>query len=501
MMENKTEILRMSNISKRFGGTHALKDVDFSLLKGEIHGLVGENGAGKSTLIKIIAGYYQKDSGDILLNGERVDILNPKRSLELGIRVISQEFNLMEDMTVAENMALGNYPLHGKFILDRKTMEEKAQNILDRIGADINSTEKIVNQSVANKQMIEIAKSLWEMPKILIMDEPTAALNDQETTKLFDVIKDLKKLGVTTVFITHRLQEQYDLADRITVLRNGNYIDTFDPRKTDTDKLIEAMVGKDIGANYHRKKRFQTNDCLFEMKNVSIPGKLDNINLHINRGEIVSVFGLLGQGQETLGRVLLADIPYASGEIVYQKKEVRFNSPVDVRKAQIGYVSDDRKSTGIFPIQSVKNNIIISSLMRVSTYGVINTKKENNITNDWSEVLSIKYRNILQNISTLSGGNQQKAMIARWLANESKFLILNLPTRGVDIGAKYEIYTLLEDLCEEGVGVLVISLELPEVLGISDRIYVIRDGSIAGEMNAEEANDISLMNLAIGQLT
>lgn len=493
-------VLRTVDIEKSFGGTYALKKVNFELKKGEILGLIGENGAGKSTLIKIIAGHYRKDSGKIYINGEKAEIHTPHDSLKLGIRVISQEFNLMSDMTVAENIALGYYPKRAGCIVKRAEMNQRAGEILERMGIDIEPGIKLRRLSVAQQQMVEIAKALWKQPYILIMDEPTAALNDQETARLFQVLKNLKKEGVTIVFITHRMQEQFELADRITVLRNGELIATVHTDQVTPDGLVEMMVGRDIGANYTRKHATKPGQKIFEAKNITAGHQIRDVSIHVRSGEIVSVFGLLGQGQEELSSAIIGDLPLQGGGLEREGKPVHLRNPADAKRCKIGYVSDDRKKTGLFPVQSTKNNITVSALNYFSKLGCIVPSQEREGADKWITRLKVKCSSSLQKISTLSGGNQQKVMIARQLANESRFLILHLPTRGVDIGAKYDIYELLEELCAQGVGILIISLELPEVLGLSDRIYIIRDGRIVGELEGAEANDSNLMYHAIGNL-
>lgn len=493
-------VLKTIDIEKSFGGTRALKKVNFELRRGEILGLIGENGAGKSTLIKIIAGHYKKDGGEILINGKPVEIHSPHDSLKHGIRVISQEFNLMNDMTVGENIALGYYPVKKKGFIDTKEMNRRAVEILGKVGIDIAPSTVVRHLSVAQQQMVEIAKALWVQPNILVMDEPTAALNDQETEHLFQVLRDLRREGVTIILITHRMQEQFALADRITVLRNGELIGTVGVGEVTPDRLVEMMVGRDIGANYTRKKKITPGEVVFEMHQVSAGRQIRDVSLKIRGGEIVSVFGLLGQGQEELSRVMVGDLPVHSGTIRRDGRDIRLRNPADAKKYKIGYVSDDRKKTGLFPEQSTKNNITVSALSYFSRAGFINSVREKNGAVRWVERLKIKCSTPMQKIYTLSGGNQQKAMIARQLVNESRFLILHLPTRGVDVGAKYDIYELMEELCEQGVGILVISLELPEVLGVSDRVYVMRDGEIVGEIDGDEINDANLMHYAIGNI-
>lgn len=498
-----TMVLQATGICKAFGGTKALDHVDFSLAQGEIHGLIGENGAGKSTLIKIISGDYIRDEGEIRIDGQLRDIQQPGDSLALGIRVISQEFNLMNDVTVAENICIGDYPCREgifKGLVKWKELNERAQALLDEIGEKIKATELVKNLSVAEQQTVEIAKALWKEPKILIMDEPTAALNDQETEHLFQLLRRLKAKGVSIIFITHRLQEQFELTDRITVLRNGKLIGTIFTKDATPEIVTTMMVGKGIAANYERKGKY-SGDVIYEAKDLEVPGKLHKISLKVHRGEIVSVFGLLGQGQDLLSRVLIGDVRPQSGEVWIHGKKVNLRSPRDAVKNKVGFVSEDRKKAGLLLMQTLKRNVSVASMGKIATNGIIHPKIEDEIVQKWVDKLRIKCSSLQQPIVSLSGGNQQKALIARWLANDSEFIILNLPTRGVDIGAKYDIYEILESLCEQGVGVLVISLELPEVLGISDRVYIIRDGQLVEEFeNDKNLNSDIIMASAVGKI-
>lgn len=500
-MENT--VLETIDVSKSFGGTKALRGVNFELKKGEILGLIGENGAGKSTLIKIIAGYYTKDAGTIKVDGKVVDISKPMDSLVLGIRVISQEFNLMNDMSVAENICIGDYPRKKgvlSSVVNRKEMNTIAEKILHGLGENISVTRQVKTLSVAEQQIVEIAKSLRKQPKILIMDEPTAALNDQETEHLFNLLKKLRNDGVSIIFITHRLQEQFEIANRVTVLRDGQLIGTINIEDATTDILVEMMVGKNLSAEYV-KETAQSGDVIYEIRDLNVSGKLKNINLKVNKGEIVSVFGLLGQGQTELSRALIGDAKTESGEILIKGEPVVLKSPRDAVKHGIGFVSEDRKKAGLLLLQSTKRNISVASMDFISNAGFIHNEKENSLVSRWVDALRIKCSTPNQIIASLSGGNQQKALIARWLANQSEFIILNLPTRGVDVGAKYDIYKILESLCQSGMGVLVFSLELPEVLGISDRIYVIRDGEIVSEIKNEKGlNSDLIMASAVGSL-
>ncbi len=496
-------ILQTKGICKSFGGTKALKGIDFQLKRGEIHGLIGENGAGKSTLIKIISGSYVRDAGEIWVDGKAADIREPKDSLELGIRVISQEFNLMSDMSVAENMCAGNYPCKGgllRYVIDRKALNAQAQKILDDLGEQIQAEWLVKKLSVAQQQTVEIAKALWEEPKILIMDEPTAALNDQETKHLFDLLRRLKERGVSIIFITHRLQEQFELTDRITVLRDGNLIGTIDTNDATADGLATMMVGKNISANYE-KHQSGAGNVIYEARDLWVNDQVKHISLKVRSGEIVSIFGLLGQGQDALSRALIGDIRLRAGEIYIRGEKTVLRSPQDAVRHRIGFVSEDRKKAGLLLLQTLKRNISVASMKKISKNGIIRPKAENELVDTWIQKLRIKCSSANQPVSSLSGGNQQKALIARWLANDSEFIILNLPTRGVDIGAKYDIYQILEDFCAAGVGVLIISLELPEVLGVSDRIYVMRDGRLVAEyQNDGNLDSDMIMASAVGEV-
>ena len=496
----ETYILETKNINKSFSTVHVLKDINFQLKKGEILGLVGENGAGKSTLIKIIAGHYIADSGEILLDGKPVEIHAPVDSLRLGIRVISQEFNLMNDLTVAENICTGDYPAKSGMI-SWKEMNQLAREILSQMGEDIEVTKMVGTLTVAQKQIVEIAKAFRRDPNILIMDEPTAALNDQETSHLFDLLRNLRNAGVSIILITHRMQEQFELSDRITVLRDGHLIGTVDTPNTTVAQLISMMVGKELGDTYKGNPSRSFGNVVFEIKDFCVGEKIRNCNLYVRSGEIVSIFGLLGQGQETLSAALISDVKKTSGQLCLNGKTMELRSPVDSCRAGIGYVSDDRKFSGLFPNETTGHNISISALRGLSKNGLIKKKAEDHIVQHWISEMRIRCSSAAQQISSLSGGNQQKAMIARWLSNNSRFLILNMPTRGVDVAAKYDIYKIMENLCDEGVAILMISQEISEILSLSDRIYIMRDGTLVDEFTREQADLDVLMHSAVGEIS
>lgn len=493
------DILTVHKVKKSFYGVCVLKDVCFNLQAGEIHGIVGENGAGKSTLIKIIAGDYQKDEGEIYFNGNPVNLKTPTESLALGIRVIYQEFNLVKKLSIAENICIGNYPINKLGLVDKISMNKQAAEVLDRLDISINVETRVSQISIAEQQIVEIAKAIRSNPKVLIMDEPTAALNDQETTRLFKIINKLREEGVSIIFITHRLSEQFELTDRITVMRDGAVIKTLNTKETTSDELIKLMVGRELKEAFMRSEHYTQTQVLFETRNLNVDNRVKGINIHINKGEIVTIFGLMGAGQKELCHALFGDTRYESGEILIEGKTVNLRSPKNALSYGMGMVTDDRRAEGNFPKLGVKENLTISVLPKLASFGYLQRSLETEVAKKWVDKLNVKCASLSQKMASLSGGNQQKALIARWLANDSRILILNLPTRGIDVGAKAEIYMLLEELCGEGMGILVISLEMPEVLGISDRIYVMCDGAISGEVKAEDATQDLLMKYAVSK--
>jgi ABC-type sugar transport system ATPase subunit len=490
-------ILSAEKINKSFGTAHVLRDVTFDLRYGEIHGLLGENGAGKSTLIKIMAGDYSMDSGEILIDGKLEPITKPAESLKLGIRVIYQEFNLVKTLSVAENIYIGGLPRNKFGLVDKKEMNRKAEKLLAELGIQVDVREIVENISVAEQQLVEIAKALSSQARILIMDEPTAALSDQETSKLFNVVRGLRDKGKSVIFITHRLSEQFELSDRITVLRDGQTVGTVNSKDVDTDTLVKMMVGRELGSLYPR--HFSTSDeVIFEAKNLHVNHKVKDISFNIRKGEIVSFFGLMGAGQNEICKALIGDPPVKSGTMFLNGTKLTVNNLREANIKGVGYVSSDRKQEGLLPAMSLTSNVTTASFRKLSKFKILTQKKlEEKVTQNWIKRMHIRCKNQQQHISTLSGGNQQKAMISRWLCNDIKLLILNMPTRGVDVGAKAEIYTILEELANEGVAVLVFSLELLEVLGISDRIYVLCEGDITAEIPVEKANQDNLMKYAI----
>ena len=490
--------LSVKGMSKAFGATQALQKVDFDLRCGEIHGLLGENGAGKSTLIKILAGDYFADEGEIWFDGQKVTLNSPADSRRLGIRVIYQEFNLMPSLTVAENICLGTYP-GGRIpgTISWPEIRRQAAEVLSRLGEKLPLELRVRDLSVAQQQVVEIAKALLLRPTVLIMDEPTSALNDQETENLFNLLRSLGHEGVSIIYISHRLDELFKLTDRVTVFRDGQYVGTVDTPSTTPGKLVKMMVGRDLREMYP-KRSIPLGDTILEVKDLSVAGKVTNASFRARQGEIVAIFGLLGAGQTELARALFGAMPITSGEVLLRGKRANIKSTTSARAAGIGLVPDDRKGSGLVQALSVRSNMSLAALPRFATAGIVNSRVEDANARKWISELGVRCAGLGQQVRYLSGGNQQKVVIARWLANESKALILDQPTRGVDVGAKVDIYRLLEDLCEQGVAVVMFSLEMPEVLGIADTIYVMCQGEINGVFSRADATQERLMHYAVG---
>lgn len=492
-------VLEVRDIDKSFGEVHVLRGVNLSIRKGEIHALMGENGAGKSTIIKIISGAYTKDKGTIMIDGKEVDFTDPKEAMDAGVRVIHQEINMVKTLTVAENIFLGNYPQTKYGGVDWKKLNDKASEVMSILGDSIDVRERVEKVSIAGQQMIEIAKALSVEPKILIMDEPTAALNDQETEQLFEVLDRLKQKGVSIIYITHRFSEVYRLADSVTVMRDGETVGMLPTTEINDDILVGMMVGQEKDAKFI-KQELTRGEELFRIEGLAAEGKLKGIDLSVHRGEQVVIFGLVGAGQTELCRAIFGDLPFDKGSLWLQGKPLKIKNIRDACRQGIGYVSDDRKSEGIIPLLSVQENICLPSYpgKLSNRFGFIKGKQARQLAQKYYEKLHVRSAGMGQNIGSLSGGNQQKGIISRWLANDVKLLILNMPTRGVDVGARAEIYRIMEELAKEGVAVLTISQEMPEVLGIADTIYVMHEGRITARVEREDATQEFLMKHALG---
>lgn len=486
-------ILEIQNVTKRYPGVLALNNVSIEIREGEIHALVGENGAGKSTLIKTITGAITPDEGKIIYQGKEYKELNPILSGKIGIEAIYQEFNLAPELSVEENIFLGHKVNQGIFI-DQKELAKRTKEILKSLDVDIDPSTKIRDLSVAYMQLIEISKALAKNVKLLIMDEPTAPLTDNEVGILFGLVKQLKKDGVSIIYISHRLDEIFELSDRVTVMRDGNVIKTVNIDETDKNQLIYDMVGRELKETYPTRVP-NYGDTLLEVKGICGPAN-EETSFSIKAGEIVGLAGLVGAGRTEIARLIIGADKKYGGEVYVDGKQVKINSPKDAIENGIAYVSEDRKNQGVLLKKSIRWNITLPILRRLSKLGFVDMKKENECVNNYKDALRIKTPSLNQLVGNLSGGNQQKVAVAKWLASESKILILDEPTRGIDVGAKQEIYELINKLTQEGLGILMISSEMEEIMGMSDRMLVMAEGKIVGELEKEEFAQDTILKYA-----
>lgn len=489
--------IEMRGIDKSFGGNAVLKNVGFLLDDGEVHALMGENGAGKSTLMKILTGVYTKDAGQVIVDGKEVCYNNPQEAEKAGIVFIHQELNVLFDLTVEENMFLGKEIKKVFGICDRKAMRKRVQEILDMLGVDIDPTQRMDELSIGQQQMIEIAKALMVDAKVLIMDEPTAALTQSETEVLFKVVNSLRQKGVSIVYISHRMEEIFELCDRITILRDGTYIDTKRIADIDMNDIVKMMIGREIGERYPVRNS-KIGDVAFEVKNLNCPGAFENVSFEVRAGEVLGVSGLMGAGRTEIMQAIFGNMPNVTGQLFLDGKEIKNKNPQQAIQNGIGFITEDRKVEGLMLEESIMKNISLANLGRISNGGVINKKKEQELVNKGIEELRIRCFGPQHECNNLSGGNQQKVIFAKWIYTNPKVLILDEPTRGVDIGAKKEIYNIINELAAKGVAIIMVSSELPEVLGMSDRVMVVREGEVRGILNKEEANQESIMTLATG---
>ena len=489
--------LTLRSIDKHFPGVHALRGVDFELSKGECVALLGENGAGKSTLIKVIGGAHLPDAGTIQLDGKEVSFAKPTDSLNAGIAIIYQEFNLVPGLSAAENMFLGIEPNDFGWV-KRSEEKGKAKEILARIGADVEPETRCDQLTVAEKQLVEIAKALVRDARILVMDEPSAALTNQEVHKLYDLVEDLKSLGIGIIYVSHRLEEVERLADRAVIMRDGARVGELSPYELDRKTIIEMMVGRSMDAEFPDDKR-TPGDIRLRARDLTRGGKVKGISLEVRAGEILALTGLVGAGRTETVRLLFGADARDSGTIELDGKELNISSPRDAIEAGICLLTEDRKDQGLVLALSVRENFGLPNLETFSNYGLIDRKKELGKFSGYVDSISIKISGSNQLAGELSGGNQQKVVLAKWLEKNAEILIFDEPTRGIDVGAKFEIYQLMNRLAEQGKGIIMISSELPEVLGMSDRIMVLNEGELMGEVaNSPEVTQEQLMALAIG---
>ena len=502
-----TPVLEMKNITKEFPGVKALSNVSFRVAEGEIHCLVGENGAGKSTLMKILSGVYPHGeySGEIIFGGQPQQFGGIRDSERAGIGIIYQELALIPEMTIYENIFIGHELGNGWTINWNDTIQA-ANAMLKKVKLNVHSSLQVKELGVGKQQLVEIAKILGRNVRLLILDEPTSALNEADVDNLFDLLRELKQQGVTCIMITHKLKEIMQIADSVTVLRDGKTICTLDAHKGEVSEsiLIKHMVGREIDNIYPKRHHQRSSDIVFEVKNWTAHASgierpiVKNSNFYVKKGEIVGFSGLMGSGRTELALSIFGNPEHyrIHGEMVVHGQAHRFRHPEEAIRAGLAYVSEDRKRNGLILIQDVKQNVTLANLRAIANRGVVNENAEIQVANQYKSSLNIKTPSIEQTVNNLSGGNQQKVSLAKWLFAKPTILILDEPTRGIDVGAKFEIYTIMNQLVEQGMSIIMISSELPEILGMSDRVYVVSAGEITGELPVEEASQEKIMHLA-----
>ena len=489
--------VEMKGIDKAFGTNQVLKNAGFFLKDGEIHALMGENGAGKSTLMKILTGVYTRDAGTVLVDGQEVTYKSPQEAEKAGIVFIYQEMNSLFDLTVEENLFMGKEITKGFGICDKKAMRAKAREVMEKMGVHIDVNAVMSDLSVGQQQMVEICKALMADAKVLIMDEPTAALTQSETEILFQVINSLREKGVSIVYISHRMEEIFELCDRITILRDGEYIDTKYIKDITMDDIVQMMIGREIGERYP-KRDCKIGEEVLRVENFSHEKYFKDVNFTVHAGEVLGVSGLMGAGRTEIMHAIFGNMPITSGKLFIDGKEVSIKNPRQAIAAGIGFITEDRKTEGLLLEKSISENIEICNLGKVSKSGVLDAKKRAEIVKRGIEEFRIRCFGPQHECNNLSGGNQQKVVLAKWIYTDPKILILDEPTRGVDIGAKKEIYSVINDLAAKGVAVIMVSSELPEVLGMSDRIMVVHEGHVTGIIDAADADQAKVMTLATG---
>ncbi|MDN5338769.1 MAG: ribose transport system ATP-binding protein [Thermotogaceae bacterium] len=497
----KEVVIRLKDISKEFSGVEVLKNINLDIYRGEIHAIVGENGAGKSTLMKIISGEYKPTKGSIFIEGKERRLFSPLEAQREGISLVHQEISLVPQLTVYENIFLGRWgknrnPLS---VVNKKIMKEKARNILERLGAEHISVDAKVDQlSLGDRQIVEIAKALSTNPKVLILDEPTAALSLEETERLFRAVKNLKSHNVTVLYISHRLEEIFEIADRVSVLRDGELVFTGNVNEVTIDKIVSLMIGRNLENRYPPKPQKKIGEALLKVSGLTSSPFFKNISFELRKGEILGVTGLVGCGNTQLGETLFGLRAKESGEIIFEGQKLVIKKPLDSVEQGIFYVPGDRHTLGLVLRRSLRENFSLANLKAFTILGVLNLRKEKNTILSIANKLNVKYSTLDQKVETLSGGNQQKVVIGKWLLKENvKLLILDEPTRGIDVGSRYEIYKLIYEMASRGIGILIISSDLDEVLNICDRIIVMSEGRITGELDPKTASKKDILILAV----
>lgn len=485
----------MEGISKSFPGVQALKDVHFEVQSGEVHALIGENGAGKSTLMKCLTGIYVPEEGTMTFKGEPWKVSNPKEATDKGISIIHQELNLMNALTVAQNIFIGREPRKMAFVLDDKKMRRETLKLMERIDFYLDPDAIVGTLTVAQMQMVEILRSLVVDTDILVLDEPTSSLTSAEVDKLFTIIRGLRDAGKGIVYISHRLEEFDHIVDKVTVLRDGQYVNTKLWKETSINEMIASMVGREMTEQFP-ERHAEIGEVVLEAKNIVRGKVLKNCSMYVRRGEVLGMAGLMGAGRTELARAIYGADKIDSGEVFINGKKVNIHNPKDAVKLGIAYLSEDRKRDGLMLDQDVSFNTYIANLDKYSTGGVVNDREIRKTVGEFVEALSIKTPSLQQLTQFLSGGNQQKVLVARWLCKKSDIIFFDEPTRGIDVGSKYEIYCLINELAEQGAAVVMITSEMAEILGMSDRIMVMYEGTVVGELSAEEANQEIVLHMA-----
>lgn len=488
--------IEMKDIYKSFGKNNVLKGVDFTLNDGEIHALVGENGAGKSTLMNILSGVLSKDKGEILIDGKEVDISDTNVAKKYGISFIHQELSDWPELTVMDNIFMNNEIKNGIF-LDKAKMRKKCIELLERFDLDINPKTKVSELSVGQRQMMEIAKANLNKVKVLILDEPTSALTNNEIDKLFKLIKRLRDKNVSMIYISHRMEEIFSLTNKITVMRDGKSVSVMDTNKTDEREVVSYMVGRDIG-DFYPEMDAEISDVKIELKNFNREGFFKDINIKAKKGEVLGISGLMGAGRTEIMRSVFGLDPKDSGEVFIDGKKIEIKNPADAIKNKIGFVTENRQEEGLILDESIRENISLLNFDKFSKNSFIDKAKEKKLSDNLVDSFKVKTQSSESKISDLSGGNQQKVVFAKWYAIGPEILILDEPTKGVDVGAKREIYDLIKDLTNKGVSIILISSDLPELISLSNRIYVIHEGKIQGELLKKDASQEKIMTLATG---
>jgi rhamnose transport system ATP-binding protein len=495
--DDRTPVLSLRGATKAFGAVHALEDVSINLYGGEVHALVGENGAGKSTLVKIIGGVHQPDRGTLMVGGRDVVLAGPADAREAGIAIIYQEPTLFPDLSVAENVFIGRQPLHGAGRIDHRAMQSRARTLFERLGVQVDPDRVARGLSIAEQQIVEIAKALSLEAKVVVMDEPTAALSAHEVARLFGVIDSLREHGAAVVFISHRLEEVFATCQRVTVLRDGRLVLSQPAAGLSAGDLVRAMVGRDLADRTHQHN--EPGAVVLHVAQLARAGIFEDISFEVRAGEIVALAGLVGAGRSEVARAVFGIDAYDSGGVHVGGRSIRRHSPSAAMAAGVAFVPEDRRQQGLVMDMSIAENVALASLRRLSHFGLITSSVEQRFASDWGARLQLKYGRLTNPVTSLSGGNQQKVVLAKWLSRTPSLIIVDEPTRGIDVATKAEVHRILVELAQTGVAVLVISSELPEVLTLADRILVMREGRIVADVPRENASEETIITAATGQ--